>query len=180
MTMRSVLMGVVSLGLILSSGCLRAANQAFHFPATARAHDTRADLASAARDLDMYVALCQSQDRAKLSRWVSPALESAYDSAAGGLVSVTEAGATGDPCGGARALAGMDRMVDVWVFPTDEAGALFVQYRLSSARGRGVSAEHLAFVVLQGTRIARLRILLAPLDRAARREPVATGLELLR
>src|SRR5262245_36259251 len=59
-----------------------------------------------------------------------------------------------------RALIGSlspdEHIQTLWIFPTGEANTVFVHYS-SSIAGEKETSEHLAFIEMQGTRIAKLQ-----------------------
>jgi hypothetical protein len=155
---RSVSILAAAVALTLSAQVTFAADVQVRVPSTPDAVRAADLIARAQRALIAYVSSCSARDHVGVESAVTTdaVFEYALDDSPNYL-SVAADSLIGDCWSTVPALDTGERIQTLWIFPTGEANTVFVHYS-TSAPGESAarSTEHLAFVEMRGSRIARL------------------------
>jgi hypothetical protein len=132
-----------------------------HVPATPQAAANADLIARADQALRDYVAACSTGDDEAIARTVTSDAVVEYPLEQPGTYLAVEAAALSANCfGNARQAASPAHISNLWIFPTNDSNAVFVQYTISSG-GRSPAplpdSEHLALLQIRGDQIVKMR-----------------------
>jgi len=132
-----------------------------HVPATPHAAASENIIARADRALRDYVAACSAGDDAVIARIVTSDAVVEYALEEPGTYLVVEAAAlSANPSGNAKQAGAGAYISNLWIFPTNDPNAVFVQYTTSSdvrSPAQLPDSEHLALLEMRGDRIFKMR-----------------------
>jgi hypothetical protein len=139
-----------------------------HVPATPQAAASANLLARAARGLRDYVAACSTGDDEAIARILtSDAVVEYVLEEPGTFLVVDRAALSANRSGNSQQTGRGAHISNLWIFPTSDSNAVFVQYTTSSDVRAPVGlprSEHLALLEMRGDRIAKIRNLNADAD----------------
>ena len=138
----------------------------FKAPATVQAQQSAELLDRAAHALNDYLTACARSDQEGAARAITSDAVIEYPLAGSGMYLTVDATPTGNYHGHAFPLGIAVRHIsNLWVFPTDDADTVFVQFSLTSNEAAITeSADHLALVQMRRNHIARMRVFTANPD----------------
>jgi hypothetical protein len=153
-TYREILVAAVLLTIAVPSFAAEPA----HVPATPQAAANADLIARADRALRDYVVACSIGDDEAIARVVTSEAVFEYDLAEPGTHIAVEATALGANCvGDAKRAASPAHISNLWIFPTNDSNAVFVQYTTrTGVRSPASDFEHLALLEMQGSQIVRM------------------------
>ena len=132
-----------------------------HVPATPHAAANANLIARADRALRDYVAACSTGDDEAIARIVTNDAVVEYVLEEPGTYLVVEAAALSANCSGNAEWAGAGASIsNLWIFPTNDSNAVFVQYTTCSdvrSPPHLPDSEHLALLEMRGDRIFKMR-----------------------
>ena len=155
MKCRSV--SVAALGIALSCGThlARPAEIAIHVPDTAAARSADELISRAGRALRRYLEACESADAREPRDIVTSdaRIEFALDTAGASLT--LDADALFAAC--TAAAVSIAHRKDLWIYPTGEKNAVFVQYDMPAGGDPSLPAKQVAVIEMRGELIMRMR-----------------------
>jgi hypothetical protein len=154
---RSMSILAAAVALTITAQSASASDVQVKVPSTIEAVRAADLIARAQRALIAYVASCSARDHAGVERNVTAdaVFEYALNDAPGSIA-LQAAALIGDCWSAVPMLDTGERIQTLWIFPTGDANTVFVHYSTSVPGEKKDSAEHLAFVEMRGTRIAKL------------------------
>jgi hypothetical protein len=137
------------------------AAEAVHVPATPHAAASTDLIARADRALRDYVAACSTGDDEAIARIVTNDAVVEYGFEEPGTYLGVEAAALNANCSGNAKQAGAGAYIsNLWIFPTNDSNAVFVQFTTSSdirSPAQLPDSKHLALLEMRGDRIFKMR-----------------------
>ena len=138
------------------------AAEATHVPATSQAVANANLIARADHALRDYVAACSTGDDEAIARTVTSDAVIEYPLEEPGMYIAAEAAALSANCfGNAEQAASPAHISNLWIFPTNNSNAVFVQYTMSSGVRSPAqlswTSEHLALLEMRGDQIVKMR-----------------------
>jgi hypothetical protein len=132
-----------------------AAEVTYHSPNTVAAQTATDLLTRGARAISAYVSACADQDTKRIHSAITADAVVEYPSADIGTYFAVDSSDIDQFC----ATDTHGRATGLWLFPTNEANSLFVEYRVTSDKSSpsGKTSEHLVLLTMRGDKIARLR-----------------------
>ena len=151
-----------------------------HVPATPQAVANANLIARADHALRDYVAACSTGDDRAMARTVTSDAVVEYPLEEPGTYLAVEAAALSANCfGTAKQAASRAHISNLWIFPTNDSNAVFVQYTMSSgvpSPAQLPDSEHLALLEMRGDQIVKMRDFSAGVGNLSRLETsVLTG-----
>ena len=157
---RSIL-GVAATVLLTMTLQTGIAAEPVHVPATPQAAASANLIARSARALRDYVAACSTGDDAAIARIVTSDAVVEYVLEKPGTYLVVKATAlSANFSGNAKKTRTGAHISNLWIFPTNDSSAVFVQYTTSfDVRSPAdlPDSEHLALLEMRGDRIVKIR-----------------------
>ena len=148
---------VIAMGVVLTcAGPLaRPSGIVMRVPDTAAARSAAGLIARAERAIKLYMDACESPDARDPRDVVTSDARIEYSlDDPGAFLSIDAASHLAD-C--ATTVASAVQAANVWIFPTGEKNAVFVQFDLSTAGAGTLPLQQIAWVELRGARISRMR-----------------------
>jgi hypothetical protein len=137
------------------------AAEPIHVPATPQAAASANLIARSARALRDYVAACSTGDDTAIARIVTRDAVVEYVLEEPGKYLVLKATAlSANLTGDARKTGTGAHISNLWIFPTNDSSAVFVQYTTTldiRSPAEPPDSEHLALLEMRGDRIAKIR-----------------------
>jgi len=132
-----------------------------HVPATPQAAANANLIGRADHALREYVVACSTGDDEAMARALTSDAVVEYPLEEPGTYVAVEAAALNANCyGDAKQAASPAHISNLWIFPTNDSNAVFVQYTISSS-GRTLAqlldSEHLALLEMRGDQIVKMR-----------------------
>ena len=143
---------IAALFTTLTFACAAQASETAHVPRTAAARAAEDLIARTERAITGYVAACASRDVKRLTGLTTDDVRVEFTlDEPGTYLTLTSDSLMASCVPGVS--PGRGRM---WIFPTNDANAVFVQYDLSVSSAK-VATRQLALVEMRGEQIARMR-----------------------
>lgn len=166
--MNRSIFGLAATVLLTMTAQIGFAAEPVHVPATPQAAASADLIARAARALRDYVAARSTGDDEAIARIVtSDAVAEYVLEEPGTLLVVERAALNANRSGNSKQTRTGAHISNLWIFPTSDSNAVFVQYTTSSdarSPGEPPNSEHLALLEMRGDRIAKIRNLSAGAD----------------
>ena len=166
--MNRSIFGLAATVLLTMTAQVGFAAEPVHVPATPQAAASANLIARAARGLRDYVAAYSTGDDDAIARIVtSDAVVEYVLEEPGALVVVERAALSANRSGHSKQTGTGTHISNLWIFPTSDSNAVFVQYTTSSDVRSPVevpNSEHLALLEMRGDRIAKIRNFSADAD----------------
>jgi hypothetical protein len=159
--MNKSILGLATTVLLTMTVHTSFAAEAVHVPTTPHAAASASLIARADRALRDYVAACSTDDDEAIARIVTSDAVVEYALKEPGTYLAVEAAAlTANRSGNAMQAGAAASISNLWIFPTNDSNAVFVQYTTSSdvrSPAQLPDSEHLALLEMRGDRIFRMR-----------------------